>query len=100
MPRQLLITTEQQRLDERVAYSITLDATYTSPSTPVCVLYDLTDNTDVSLSKLSGSPAINGQVFTTPLVISLVAGRTYRLECKFSSGGNTFEPYITIVGVE
>lgn len=101
MPRALEIvgSPERQRPDERVAYQITIDASYASPSTPVCVLYDLSTGTDVSGTKLSGSPSIAGQVLTTPLVIALVAGTTYRLECQFVSGGNTFEPYLIILGV-
>lgn len=91
---------EQQRPDERVAYQVTIDSSYASPSSPVCKLYDTTDETDVSSTKLSGSASISGQVFTSPLVISPVAGRSYRLEFQFVSGGNTFEPYLIIRGVE
>ncbi len=102
MPRSLVVTgsPEKQRPDERVAYSVTIDDSYPSPSSPVCVLYDLADSTDVSSTKLSGSAAINGQVFTSPLVIGLEAGAKYRLEFQFVSGGNTFEPYLIIKGVE
>ena len=100
MPRsvQIVGSPEQQRPDERVAYQVTIDASYASPSTPVCTLYDTADESDVSSTKLSGSAAINSQVFTSPLVIALVAGHTYRLEFQFVSGGNTFEPYLMIVG--
>jgi hypothetical protein len=100
MARSVVITgsPETQRPDERVAYAPTIDASYPSPSNPVCTLYDLSDDSDVSATKLSGSPAINGQVFTSPLVIGLVAGRSYRLEFQFVSGGNTFEPYLIIKG--
>lgn len=92
---------EQQRPDERVAYQVTLDASYASPASPVCKLFDITDGaeTDVSATKLSGSAAIALQVFTSPLVIALVAGSKYRLEFQFVSGGNTFEPYLIIKGV-
>lgn len=101
MPRSPIVigSPERQRPDERVAYQVTIDTSYASPSTPVCKLYDTTDETDVSSTKLSGSAAINGQVFTSPLVTGLVAGRAYRLEFQFVSGGNTFEPYLIIVGV-
>lgn len=101
MPRAVQITgsPEQQRPDERIAYQVTLDASYASPSSPVCKLYDITSGeTDVSSTKLSGSAAINGAVFTSPLVIALVAAHTYRLEFQFASGGNTFEPYLLLDG--
>lgn len=102
MPRSVVVSgsPEQQRPDENVAYQVTIDSTYTSPASPACKLYDLSDNSDVSATKLSGSAAINSQVFTSPLVTALVAGRAYRLEFQFTSGGNTFEPYLIINGVE
>lgn len=104
MPRNVRVSRspEEQRPDERIAYAVTIDATYTSPGTPVCTLYDVTDPaaiTDVTGTKLSGSPSIVGQVFTSPLVISLVADKQYRLEFQFVSGGSTFEPYLIINGV-
>lgn len=103
MPRSIIVSgsPEQQRPDERVAYQVTLDSSYASPGTPVCALWDITDAdtpVDVTSSKLSGSAGIVGQVFTSPLVISLVAGNKYRLEFQFVSGGNTFEPYLIING--
>lgn len=102
MPRSLIVTgsPEQQRPDERVAYQVTLDSSYASPGSAACVLWDVTDTvTDVTSTKLSGSAAIVGQVFTSPLVIALVAGHTYRLEFQFVSGGSTFEPVLMINGV-
>jgi hypothetical protein len=101
MPRAIEITgsPERQRPDERVAYQVTIDTSYPTPSSPVCTLWDLSDNTNVTSTKLSGSAAINGQVFTSPLVIALIAGRPYRLEFQFVSGGNTYEPYLKISGV-
>jgi hypothetical protein len=104
MPRSVIVigSPEQQRPDERVAYQVTLDASYASPSAPACTLYDITDAAavvDVSATKLSGSAALVGQVFTSPLVIALVATKKYRLEFQFVSGGNTFEPYLIIKGV-
>lgn len=103
MPRSVVVTgsPEQQRPDERVAYQVTIDASYASPGTPVCALFDITDSsapTDVTSTKLSGSPGIVGQVFTSPLVIQLIAAHKYRLEFQFVSGGNTFEPYLIING--
>ncbi len=93
---------ENQRPDERTSYPIIIPATYPSPSSPVCKLYDVTvkgTETDVTATNLSGSASITDGTLTTPLVISLVAGRVYRLEAQYVSGGNTFEPYGLIYGV-
>lgn len=102
MARSVVVTgsPEQQRPDERVAYAVTIDASYASPSAPVCTLWDITETpVNVTATKLTGSAGIIGQVFTSPLVISLVEGNKYRLEFQFVSGGNTFEPYLIIKGV-
>lgn len=111
MPRQVVIKgPERQRPDERVAYQLVIDATsYPSAASPVSKLYELTGGTDVSATKLTGSPTIGPatiegvlypQVFNSSLVISSVAATSYRLEFQFTSGGNTFEPYLIIDGVE
>ncbi len=103
MPRSVVVTgsPERQRPDERIPYELTIDSSYTSPSDPVCKLFDVsgTTETDVSATKLSGSASITGQVLTSPLVIALEAGKSYRLEFQFVSGGGTYEPYLMIDGV-
>jgi hypothetical protein len=42
---------------------------------------------------LSGSASVAGDVITTPVVKSLVAGTQYRLEIKFTVSGNIFEAF-------
>lgn len=49
--------------------------------------------TDVSSTKLSGSPIITGNLITTPFVTGLTAGTTYRMEVQWSYNGAVLEPY-------
>jgi hypothetical protein len=91
----------KQGTDERIAYAVTTTPWGSSPSNPVCKLYDITvagTRTDVSTAKLTGSPTINGDVITTPLVYGLEADKLYRLEIQFVIGGNTLEAYMEIAG--
>lgn len=93
----------EQGTEERVAYKVTVPTSWgTSPLTSLSVkLYEDPEGlmTDVSATKLSGSATASGQVITTPLVISLTEGTTYRMEVKFTvSEGDTLECWGTIVG--
>ena len=84
--------------DETIIYSITTTSWGSSPSNVVVKAYDVTGGTrtDVSETVLSGTASVDGDVITLPAVTGLTAGKGYRIEVKFDSGGNTFEPYIEI----
>lgn len=86
-----------QGVDEQVAYQLTVTPWGSSPTSIAVVLKDAT-GTDVSSTKLSGSATANGDVITTPKVISLVDGSQYRLEIKFTCSGNIFEAWVDIIG--
>ena len=66
----------------------------TSLSSAVCTLHDITrgePGTDVSSTKLSGSPSFASLVLTLPLITGLADGGLYLLRCRGSSGGATYE---------
>lgn len=84
--------------DEQIAYVLDTTPWGGSPSSPSVVLKD--GDTDVSSVNLSGSPSVSDDDITTPAVISLTAGRRYRLEIKFTISGNVFEAYGDIIGEE
>jgi hypothetical protein len=73
-----------------------------SPTSPACVLYDVTLNTevDVSATKLSGSPTISGAVITTPLVQLLTAGSDYLLLIRWMKGSEVSEALLLIHGTK
>lgn len=87
-----------QGKDEIIAYELTTTPWGSSPTNVAVTLWDVTAATwtDVSSTMLSGAASVAGDVITTPLVTGLTAGSTYRLEVKFSTGGNTLEAYAII----
>jgi hypothetical protein len=78
--------------DEQIAYTLTTTPWGSSPS-DVSVVLKNSSGTDVSATYLSGSASVAGDVITTPVVKSLVAGTQYRLEIKFTVSGNIFEAF-------
>jgi hypothetical protein len=86
-----------QGVDEKIAYQLTTTPWGSSPGSVTVVLKDA-ESVDVSATCLSGSASVSGNVITTPLVQSLVAGQAYRLEIKFTCGSNVFEAWGEIRG--
>ena len=90
----------RQGEEERISYTLTTTPWGSAPSDAAVKLYELAAGAwaDVSATKLSGAPSVQGDVITCPLVLGLTAGNLYRLEIKFVSSGNTFEAYAEIEG--
>ena len=86
-----------QGVDEEIVFTLT-----TTPwgSTPIGVsvkAYDMdVPWTDVSATVLSGSPSVTDDVITLPILKSLTEGKRYRIEVKFTAGGNVFEPWFEV----
>lgn len=93
-----LIGKYTQGNDESIIYSVTTTSWGSNPTNVVVKAYDVTGGirTDVTNTVLSGSASTVGDVITLPAVTGLTAGKGYRIEVQFDSGGNTFEPYIEI----
>lgn len=94
-----LIALEEQGQDESKTYEITILPAGSAPSSVVVTAYDVAEDgtvTDVSSTVLSGTPVTVEDVITTPAVIDLTADHLYRIEIKFSSGGNVYEPFLLI----
>lgn len=91
-------STLSQGDSETIVYSITTTSWGSSPTDVVVKAYEVTGGTrtDVTDDVLSGSASVAGDVISLPAVTGLTAGKGYRIEVKFSSGGNTFEPYLEI----
>ena len=84
--------------DEAIIYSVKTTSWGSNPTNVVVKAYEVTGGirTDVTDTVLSGSASTVGDVITLPAVTGLTAGKGDRIEVKFESGGNTFEPYIEI----
>ena len=88
---------QTQGEDEQIAYSITTTPWGSDPSSVAVVVKDESAAfADVTDTVTSGSASANGDVITTPIIKSLTAGRTYRVEVKFAAGANVFECYFRI----
>ena len=89
-----------QGRNEEVSYPITTTNWGSSPTDVEAKLYSVSGGayTDVTSTNLSGSPSVNGDVITTPVVKDLVAGTEYRMEVKFTSGSQIYEGFMRIYG--
>ena len=87
-----------QGADEKIPYQLTTTPWGSSPSSVVVKCYDITTGarTDVTATNLSGSASVNGDVITCPLLQSLTADKTYRLEIQFVTSGITWECFVII----
>lgn len=82
----------KQGSDEEIAYSLTTTPWGSTPSAVLVKAYDASNAfTDVSDTVLEGNPTVSDDVITTPVVKALIEGKTYRIEIKFTTGGNVLE---------
>ena len=87
-----------QGVDEEIPYTLTTTKWGSSPSSVSVKAYTVQGETftDVSSTVLSGSPSVNGDIITLPVLKSLVEGVEYRIEMKFTCSGNVFESWATV----
>lgn len=84
--------------DERIAYTIDTTPWGGTPTGAAVVAKDVTNSFAVVTATVlpSGSPSVNGNVITLPLLQSLTRGHIYRIEVAFTSGGNNLESYFIV----
>ena len=97
-PRKAEESPRYQGEDESLAYTFIWTAIGT-PTSPIVVIKNAA-LTDMTATNLSGTASIVGDTIVTPLVTALVAGQSYRLECKVTIGGNTHEHWLEIIAEE
>ena len=83
--------------DEEIVYTLTTTPFASDPSSPVVTIKDA-DGEDVTSDYTDGSASASGDVITTPTILDLVADTQYRLEIKFTSGGNVLEAWAEMRG--
>lgn len=102
MTKRKTIETYSQGQDEQIAYTLDTTPWGNNPSNTVVKIYSIDEDdgslTDVSSTCLEGTPSENGNIITLPTVKSLTPKTVYRLEIKFTLGGNIFEAYTTLYG--
>ena len=87
-----------QGADEKISYRLLTTPWGGTPTSVSVKCYDVTSGgrSDVTATNLSGAASVSGDYITCPILQSLTAGYSYRLEIQFVSGGNTWEAYATI----
>lgn len=101
--REVLESPQWQGSREKIAWSFDFTAWNVGGlSNPVVLVEDITPTaapSDVTSAVLAaGSPTINGQVVTTPLVQNLTPGHTYRVSCRAqTSGGGERELWLRLL---
>jgi hypothetical protein len=85
-----------QGVDEQISYTLTTTPWGSSPGS-LAVVVKNEAGTDVTSTVMpSGSPTAVGDVITLPALKSLTAGTTYRVEVRFTCGGNVFEAFFRV----
>ncbi len=93
--------TQLQGVDEKIAYTITTTPWGSSPTNVSVVVKDASNNnTDVTSSVTSGSTTVSGDIITLLFIQMLTTLHIYRVEVKFTSDNNIFEPYFFIKAEE
>jgi hypothetical protein len=88
---------QEQTSTEEIIYSITTTVWASTPASVAAVAYQEGTETVVTTTVFPvNSPTVAGDVITLSPLKSLTKGYTYRIEVKFTSGGNTFEFYFRI----
>lgn len=84
-----------QGVDEEIIYSLTTTAWGSSPTSVSVKVFDATTaKVDVTATVMPvNTPSVLGDVITLSPLKALTVGRSYRIEIKFSAGGNIFECY-------
>ena len=88
---------QYQTSDEQIAYSITTTNWASTPAAPSAAAYDEYDNSVVTSTVFPvNNPSAVGDVITLSLLRALTQKHTYRIEVRFTSGGNTYECYFRV----
>lgn len=87
---------QTQGPDEIIAWAITCTPTPTSVTS--VTVYENDTGTDVTATVMpAGSATISSSTITLPLLRSLTAGKTYRVEVLYTDGTNSIEPFFYVV---
>lgn len=101
--REVVEGTLYQGEDEQIAYTLDVTAIGNTPTSSSVKVYSKSGGsyTDVTATVMpTGSSSELGNIITTPILKSLTAGVTYRMEIKYTLDGNVLENYVWIIGTK
>jgi hypothetical protein len=99
--REVIERTQFQGVDESICYTVTTTPWGSAPADVsfkvfLQVSQSQPSYADVTASVAPGEASADGDVITLPAIGNLAEGATYRVEVKFSAGGNVYECYFYI----
>jgi len=90
-----------QGVDEKIAYTINTTPWGGTPVVAAFKAFDITSGRqydDVTAIVFpSGTTSVSGDVITLPLLQLLTLDHVYRVEVKWTFGGNTFECFLEVL---
>jgi len=99
-PREVIEGPQVQGKDERIRYFLDIGQWASWPTNISARIYT-TAGTDVTETKMTGKAhLIDATTIALPYISNLVAGEQYRVEVRFSEGGQVYEPFFIIQGEE
>lgn len=97
MPIEVVEKNLRQTSNEELIYSITTTNWGTSPTSPAVTANDETTRLICTTTVFpTNSPSVAGNVISLSPLKSLTEGHTYRINVKFSTGGNVYECYFKV----
>lgn len=94
--REVVQGSQSQGEDEQIVYTIDTANWGGTPTSPAVVVKK-SDGTDVTATVMpTNSPSVSDDVITLSTLKLLTAGIVYRVEIKFTSGGNVLECYFHV----
>lgn len=94
--REVVEGQQEQGEDEEIVYTVDTANWGGSPTSPSVVVKDPAGTNVTSTVMPSGSATVNGDVITLPTLKLLTRNKLYRVEVKFTAGGNVFEAVIPV----
>jgi hypothetical protein len=95
--REVVEGAQAQGEDEQVVYTITTTPWGSTPTSPAVVVKRDDTGADVTSTVMpTNSPSILGDVITLSTLKLLTADVVYRVEVKFTTGGNVLECYFMV----
>ena len=94
--REVIESPLEQGVDEEIYYQVTTTPWGSSPTSVSTVAKDLTTGQPVTDTVLSGFEVVSSDVITLPKLSALTADHVYRIEVKFTVGGNVQELYFIV----
>lgn len=85
--------------EEEIAYKIVTTNWASSPSTPVGKAYKVVGSVETDVTSTvfpSNNPSISGDTITLSLLKNLIKDSKYKIEVKFTAGGNIYKCYFVV----